>query len=156
MSIETLNVRESKEIDEKINSIVINYLQLMIDCAKDDNVRQDFINNPHPYLDKVGMTVPKNVKVILDEKIDRWPAMTIRNGNEEILIEESHLSYGVSNGKKENKVELKKTSEVKLSLDFNLENCDEAVVRLPFFEDRGDLLTIVNFKDNAEVILSCC
>ena len=67
---------ESKAIDEKIKSISVNYLQLMLDCAKDETLREKFLKSPGPYLnERVGMKIPESVKVIPDTKKLQWPVI---------------------------------------------------------------------------------
>ena len=154
------SVSESKAIDDKIKTIVINYLQLMIDCAKDDNVRDEFMERPHPFLREVGMSIPDSVEVVLDNKETRWPEIKITADGKQISVEESRLQYSITNMMESGTTlseseELGKTSEVAVDVNVALSESD-AVVRLPFFDAKGDLLTEIKFTDNAEVILSTC
>ena len=154
------NVIESEEAVEKINSININYMQLMADCVKNENLRADFLKTPHPYLRKVGMTIPDNVQVVLDDDDVRWPVIEVNSNGKKIKVTESKLKLEIMNmlesGKTEQEYkELANPAEISMDMNIDLDEAD-VVVKLPFFDAKADLLGVFNFSDDTEVILSCC
>jgi len=42
--VPVIGVSGSKEVDERIKSMCVNYLQLQLDCAKDEKFRLSHIN----------------------------------------------------------------------------------------------------------------
>ncbi len=140
-----IEVTESKAIDETIKSIYLNYMQLMIDCANDETVKEDFLNNTHYYLnEKVGMKIPDSVQIELDYDKLQWAEVYIKTEEGKIFVGEGKLALSVvadltsedkinELSKSERRVELKEQANVEVKIDEALKK-SKVVVRLPFFD----------------------
>lgn len=156
----SVDVKESKAIDEKIRLICVNYWQLMIDCANDESKREDFMENPRPFLNKVGMTIPDGVKILLDNVNPGWPTIYIKTTDEKIMVGEGKLGVHIidelkSGQKIDERMKLTEQAEVDVNVNEELKNCD-VVVKLPFMDAKVDLLGEFKFSDDSEIILSSC
>jgi|GEM_PF-4486581 len=152
------NINQSDEINGKIRNICANYWQLMVDCAKDEALRADFIKSPHPYLKEVGMVVPEGAKVLLDSENAEWPVVFIKTKDGKIQVQEQklgvNLTHTPNSGKEQNEnILLKSQGEVEIKVQQALKDCD-VVVKLPFLDAQMDMLNEVKFADGAEIILS--
>ncbi len=160
MNAPVMEVEKSETIDERIRSMCVNYMKLMVECMEDDTVREDFLSNPHPYLnDKVGMKIPNNVGVMFDENLARWPSIYINTPDgDKVAIKESSLGLEVvsdliSGTKIDESWKLAERAKIDVKLHTSLEKSD-AVVVLPFIDPRVDILGEYKFNDGSEIILS--
>ena len=160
MTAPSYQINESPAVDKSIQSIYANYLQLMVNCTKDEKLREDFIKNPRPFLNEVGMTIPNSAKILLDdEDLDR-PKVYIKTKDGKIKIQEQRLGLQLNyesarDGEQNESIVLKNQAEIKISVQEELKHCD-VVVTLPFLNSKVDMLGEVKFSDNSEIILSGC
>ncbi len=149
----------SRNAQDKIKAISVNYLQLLIDCANDEAVKQDFLNNRHHYLnEKVGMRIPESVAIELDYEHKRHPEIYVKAENGTVFVGEGNLAIEVINelasGEKiANNLKMKEQAEVEVRIDRALQK-SRVVVNLPFFDVKNDLLGVVKFNDDSEIVLS--
>jgi hypothetical protein len=154
---------ESKQIDERIQSICLGYLDFLAKCAKDRQLRDDFMSNPKSHLKSIGMNIPdgNNVKVVLDTSVVRWPVVYIRSkdNSEHFVVKEGKLSLtveefdnpGVSHGET---LKTKHQAELQEEIKGSVENYD-VVIRFPFFDAWSDDLGEIKFNDTAIILSSC-
>jgi hypothetical protein len=137
---------------------------MMKKCATDDQVRADFLNNTHKYLNEMGMNIPESVHIHLDSKDLGWPAVYIKSDDEKIVVAENKLAVEVIEDFQDRKlrdvekrehVSLKEWSEVDIKITEKLKDCT-AVVKLPFLDTHTDMLTEIKFSDGNEIILTSC
>ena len=157
--VPVFGVSESKKTDDKIRSICVNYMQLMLDCAKDEKIRNSFIKYPHYYLnEKVGMKIPKSVTIVLNAKTMGWPVLHVRaKDGHHYDVYEGVLSVDTLSDMKSEKTGKKvKTvdqAEVDVYLPEPLKG-SEAVLTIPFIDVNSDNLSEIKFTDDQEIILS--
>lgn len=155
-----ITTSNSEEVQQKTSEIFVNYLDLMADCAKDSGLRENLFKNPHYYFNEfVGMNIPKSVDIVLDCEKLGWPQLFIKNEDGTTSISEGPLSLNVSadlkSGKFQETMRLGKSEEISVKIQKSLKE-SEAVLIIPFLARKVDALTVVNFSDGEEVVLTCC
>lgn len=160
-------VEYSEEIDKKIKTIYINYCNLLLKCARDPDVRDDFLNRPRKYLtEEVGMTIPPEVHVQLDRDRLRWPIVIAKTAKGRILIREKGLAMKViekwSSGERDTEVtKVVKPGEIDLYLDKPASmlvqkalDKGKVVVVMPYFDIGKEVLGKIEISDECEIVLS--
>jgi len=159
-----LTVSRSEAIDEKLTSIYINYMQMMLDAAKDAKFREELFSSNEKrveYLNnKVGMTMPKNVHVVFVTKGLKTVKVYVKNKEGNFFIEEGARSLKIidklANGEVQTET-MALTAHEEIDMDVR-ELCKEStvVVKLPFFDPTSDLLLFELKYDDNEIIFSTC
>jgi hypothetical protein len=65
---------------EQIKKIVLSRLAFMIECAMEPELKQDFYNNPVPFMRRQGQKIPEDdekLVVTVDPVKVRWPVVTV-------------------------------------------------------------------------------
>jgi hypothetical protein len=151
-------------VEERIKNICVNYFKLMIECAENETTRTDFQNNPHQYLNKIGMNVPDRARIHLDTKGSLWPVVYIKTEDEKIAIAENKLALEVieefpsekdliESIQKREHIHVKALSEVDVTIHEGLKQSN-VVVKMPFLDAHDDILTDIKFSDDAEIVLT--
>jgi len=152
--------KATKKIHDEIRELCTNYMELMSDCARYEVVREDFIARPHWYLtERVGMRIPKNAAIVLDDSELRWPLVYIHADGKTYTLKEGNLHMDITvadltSGKITEQVEETKTGVVKYDLS-KLKHADVVVV-IPFFDAKVDILSDIKLANHHEIVLSCC
>jgi len=156
-----VTIEKSETVNEEIRSICVNYMRLMADCMENNSVKDDFLKNPHPYLnDKVGMKIPENIPVMFSENLSRWPAIYIKTPEgDNIAVKEANLGVSVladmaSGAKLDETWKVTEPARIDMRINVSLEK-SQAVIVLPFMDPGADVLGEYKFSDGAEVVLSC-
>lgn len=159
-----LTVSKSKGMNETIRSMYINYLQMMIDCAKDPEfMKKLFADNELrlKYLrEKVGMKLPDGVHVIFDTKEMRHIKIYINSPEGQVWIEEGSATLDVIEKLKSGDIDkesltLSQREEVDVDVSNILKDCD-IVLRLPFINPNADLMMFELNYDDTEIVFSTC
>jgi hypothetical protein len=159
---------------KRMKDIFLNFMEIMIRCAKDPEFKADFEKRPGKYLNEVGMNIPDhpNVQIILDQSERRWPAIYLfpKNkannqgdpGTESVEFYEGALSLIIdkaSDNKQENTEVMstnKKGKELRIKTGWDLDNCDVKIL-IPYLVPNTDVLVEYEFSDNYdedEIILT--
>ncbi len=152
---------------EEIKTMCTNYLQLMLDCANDEAVRDEFRDQPGKILNERNiMYFPEKVHVKLDTKKRRWPVVYIKTKDEKIIIAENRLAVDVIESfptdkhvaesyKNHEHIKMKSLSELDYDVHAALKNSDIVAV-VPYLDIYDDVLTDIKFEDDGEVLLTAC
>lgn len=159
-----LTVKKSSGIDEEIRTIYVNYMQLMLDAAKDDTLREELFTSNEKRLyylnEKVGMTIPDGVTVILGTGDIHVPKIYIKDKNEQIWIDEGSSPFKIieqlKNGKTvTHKMNITKPEEIDMEIHEKLKE-SEVVLQLPFLDPAKDLTLFELKYEDKEIVLTTC
>ena len=159
-----LTVSKPKGIDEEIRSIYVNYMQLMLDAANDSTLREELFNSNERRLyylnEKVGMTIPEGVEVMLQTSGLNQPKVYIKDDQEQIWIDEGSeplkIVERLNNGETvTDLMTITTPEEVDMTIHeaFNKSNI---VLKLPFLDPNKDLTLFELKYDDREIVLSTC
>lgn len=160
----SLTVSKSPAIDEKIKSIYVNYLQLVLDAARDPKLKEELFASNKKRIevlnDKVGMTMPPNVHVIFDTKNFSSVKVYVKSKEGKFFIEEGAKTLKIveklATGQTDTEtMTLATTEEVDLNVHESFKDSD-VVLRLPFVDPTSDLLLFELKYDDSEIIFSTC
>lgn len=161
MDAQIIGFKESKEVDQKINDIYENYLKFMAECVEDTTLRNAFEKDPRKYLvERVGLTIPDGVPVILDPSGSRWPSIQVlMPGGKQIAIQEKDLGIKsvekLASGEEITETwELKKPGEIDVAIHTTLKESNVVIV-MPYLTPSNDVFGDYKFDDNSEIILTC-
>lgn len=161
MEAQIIGFKESKEVDQKINDIYENYLKFMAECVEDTQLRKSFEKDPRKYLvEKVGLTIPEGVPIILDASGPRWPSIhVLMPDGDQIAIQEKDLGIKsvekLASGEEITETwELKKPGEIDVAIHTTLKESKVAII-MPYLTPATDVFGDYKFDDNAEIILTC-
>ena len=149
------------EMDGAIKATCINYMELMLDCGKDRHKRDNFLENPRPFLDYAGMDIPEEVPILLEVGLN-FPTLYISAGEGKVRSYEGKRSIKAIRELRNpegdsGEARMKEISEIEPEAAAKLgEPGVDAVVVMPFFDLYSDMLGAVKFQDGAEIILSSC
>lgn len=159
-----------------MREIWVNYMQFIVQCANDKDLKTDFLQNPRPHLAQVGMKIPESVEVVIDTQGPRAPAVYIKTEEEEVVVVEQEGALIVlkelpfekpikeiitSLDVKTREFQLKSAKAdtraiaVCVEVEEKLEEC-EVVMRLPFLDAEKDIFGEVRFGDGEELLMTCC
>lgn len=158
---------------EKVKQLVINYSQLVIDCAMDEDLKKDFYKDPIPYLrDRVGMKFPEDAKEITvkpDPTVRRWPVayIYVESTGEWVEIDEAVEVLAKPRGLEmlrsmtvadiqaiHPKAKVKAKKDIEHDIDAPLEDC-RVFVKVPFVDVNVEIFDDIKF-DDAQIVLSSC
>ena len=61
-------------------NVFANFLDFMADCARDESLSADFIENPRQFLnEKLGLSVSSDVEIVLEESNHNREYFTVNN-----------------------------------------------------------------------------
>lgn len=159
-----LTVTKTPGIKKKLNDMYINYMQMMIDCARDPELKEKlFADNEArvKYLnEKVGMTIPESVHVVFDTTQSTHVKIYMKDADGQIFIDETGSTLNVNEKLKSGEIEkesmtLTKQEEVEMDVTDILDKAD-VVLKLPFIDPSGDLMLFELKYDKTEIIFSTC
>jgi hypothetical protein len=160
----TVSVKSPKGIKEKIRSIYLNYMQLMIDCSKYETLKAQLMTSNEKrlfYLNEVvGMTIPEGVEVILEEK-SNGPRIYIKAENGNIHIHEGSASLEImeklnNDETVKEKMRVATAEEVDVNLHQVFKNSN-IVLKLPLIDPAQDLMLFeLKYGDSEIVFTTCC
>ncbi len=152
---------------EQIKTMCTNYFQLILDCANDEAVRNEFRDQPGKVLNERNiMYFPEKVHVKLDTKKRRWPVVYIKTEDGEIIVAENQLAVDVIENfpndenmigslKNHKHIKVKSLSELDYDVHAAFDNSD-VVALVPYFDIYDDVLAVIKFEDDAEILLTGC
>lgn len=149
---------------DDVKKVMEKYLIVMARCIYDDAFRKEFENDPHDILNNyVGMKVPKDVPVILDQYEHKSPCLLVRTETSQFQYVEGPLQvvkteYEHSGNMKKPVVYSRQESgAITIKVPVEMKDC-KAMVILPYLSSETDLLTTYSFGDAkpTEIVLSCC
>jgi hypothetical protein len=159
-----LTVSKPKGIDKKIRSIYVNYMQLMLDAAKDEALKNELFSSNERRLyylnEKVGMTVPAGVKVMLQTAGLNQPKVYVKDDQGQVWVDEGSEPLKIIDrlNKGETVTDLMaitKPEEVDMDIHDSFSSSN-VVLRLPFLDPSKDL-TLFELKfDDKEIVLTTC
>ena len=161
MNVDATAVQGSPGVDEAIRDTCINYMNLMVECGKDQHKRDRFIEDPRPLLSGAGMEIPDDVPILLEVGLN-FPTLHVKENGGKVATYQGKSSIAVigdikGHGKYADKGTLKDSADLDPKVNETLaEPGVDAVVVMPFFDLYSDMLGVVKFQDNAEIILTSC
>jgi hypothetical protein len=159
-----LKVTKTPGINEKLKTLYINYMQMMIDCAKDPALKEELFTSNDArvkYLnEKVGMTIPDGVHVLWDTKNLQHVRIYIKDDSGKIYLNETGSTLDIveklNNGEiMEEHLKVTEREEIELNIT-NILNDSDIVLKLPFINPASDLMLFELKYDNTEIIFSTC
>lgn len=137
----------NQENEERVRQIVVSLSALAINCASNEELKNNFYENPIEFLSKTGMGFPveqkkrDKIKVYIDAKIYRWPKIIIKckesksSGYKYLLIDEGVQITGLewtylSEGRF---IDLEKDLKIEYPQTVVFESIDEVIERIEYF-----------------------
>ncbi len=156
-------VKKSKEIDEQIRSIYVNYMQLMLESAKDEKLKKELFSDNKKrveYLNKqVGMTIPNGVHVMFRLKGLHYPKIHIKDKDGQIWIDESDtfkILEKLSTGE-EVKTSMKITTPEELDVDLHQQfKSNDIILQLPWVDPSVDHVLFELKYEGGEIVFTTC
>ena len=159
-----LTVKRPKGIDEKIRSIYVNYMQLMLDAANNETLKNELFSSNERRLyylnEKVGMTIPEGVHVLLQTSGLHQPRIYIQDDKDQIWIDEGSeplkIVERLNNGETVTDLMAVTTPE---EVDMDIHEAfssSNVVLKLPFLDPTKDLTLFELKYDDREIVLSTC
>jgi hypothetical protein len=159
-----VTLTRSKQVDEEIRNIYINYMQMMLDAAKDPQLMDKLFNDNDfrvKYLnEKVGMKVPEGTTIIFKTENMRSVQVFIKDEAGVMYIEEGLSNLKVierlqSGEVEKEKLQLAKATEVDVDVKEAFEECT-VVALLPFWDPKSDLILFELKFDDTEIVFTTC
>jgi hypothetical protein len=160
----TVTVTKPKGVDEKIRSIYVNYMKLMLEAATDEALKQELFTSNEKRLyylnNEVGMVIPDGVQVVLQTGDLHSPQIFVKNDEGAFFIEEGSAPFSITEKLKDGEVvtdTMTVTTAEEIDLTIHEAFADSKVVlKMPFLDPATDL-TLFELKfDDKEIVLSTC
>jgi len=160
----SITVSKPEGLDQKIRNIFVNYLQLMVDAARDQNLWDELFSSNERriyYLnEKVGMTIPDDVTVVFDTESFHVPQLYIKDKDGIIWISEGSEPFKVieklHNGEEVTQMmEITEPTKINMTIHEKFKERN-IVLNMTFFDPSRDT-TLFSLKyDDKEIVLTTC
>jgi len=161
---QSMTVSKSEKDDQKSRSIYVNYMQLMVDAARDKNLWDELFSSNERrvyYLnEKVGMSIPDGVAVNFNNGSVHVPQLYMKDKEGMIRVSEGSTIFKIIEklNKGENvsqMMEIKESSEIGMAIQEKLKE-NNIVLNMTFFDPSRDTTLFVLKYDEKEIVLTTC
>jgi len=159
-----ITIKKTAHVDEEIKQIYINYMQMMIDAAKDPKLMEELFSNNElrvKYLnEKVGMKVPEGTKIIFKTKNIKTVKVYVKSENGSMYMEEGPNSLKIfeklNSGEMDTEtLTLTSPKEVDVEVHESFKECN-VVAMLPFLDPSRDLMLFELKFEDQEIVFTTC
>jgi len=161
---QSMSISTTEKGEQKSRSIYVNYMQLMVDAARDKNLWDELFSSNERriyYLnEKVGMAIPAGITVHFDIGSVHVPQLFMKDQDGIIRVSEGAELFKVieklNNGEDITQMmAIKESSEIGMTVHEKLEESD-TVLSMTFFDPSRDTTLFVLEYDDKEIILTTC
>jgi len=160
----TLTVTKPKGVDEKIRSIYVNYMKLMLESATDEALKKELFTSNEKRLyyfnNVVGMTIPDGVNIILKTGNLNPPKIYVKTDDGKFFIDEGTAPFSITGKIKAGGVVTDTMMETTAeNIDLSIHKAFEKsniILEMPFLDPAKDLTLFELKLGDKEIILSTC